>query len=211
METKEGKDACLGDSGGPLLCENSKIIIGIVSMGKGCALANVSATYTKVESYLDFIEETIQTEGGYKDTCHGDSGGPLLCDGGKVIIGVISTGMGCGIPFRSSSYAKVETFLPFISEAMKRGSVIDDKIICTMGDVEGKDACHGDSGGPLLCNDGKVVIGIVSFGVGCGLSNMAASFTKFQIANAFVENDVVLHLSSIEAEENKNAPEILVQ
>ncbi|RZC42340.1 Trypsin domain containing protein [Asbolus verrucosus] len=60
------------------------------------------------------------TEKGCKDTCHGDSGGPLLCDGGKVIIGVISTGMGCGIPYRSASYAKVESFLPFISEAMKR-------------------------------------------------------------------------------------------
>ncbi|RZC37069.1 Trypsin domain containing protein [Asbolus verrucosus] len=57
-EEKGGKDACQGDSGGPLLCD--KILIGVISFGAPCGTPSGCATYTKVESYLDFIHSHMQ-------------------------------------------------------------------------------------------------------------------------------------------------------
>lgn len=40
-----------------------------------------------------------------------------------------------------------------------------EQVVCAGGPRDGKDACHGDSGGPLLAGD--TVIGVVSFGDDC--------------------------------------------
>ncbi|XP_057664413.1 chymotrypsin-2-like [Diorhabda carinulata] len=48
------KDACKGDSGGPLLCGD--VQFGIVSRGKGCQ-GRYPGIYTRVDKYLDFIEK----------------------------------------------------------------------------------------------------------------------------------------------------------
>lgn len=48
------------------------------------------------------------------------------------------------------------------------GPVRDDIMICAGAPEQGaRDACQGDSGGPLIGEDGSIV-GIVSWGVGCG-------------------------------------------
>ncbi|XP_015178497.1 PREDICTED: serine protease snake-like isoform X2 [Polistes dominula] len=59
-----GKDTCQGDSGGPLqrvlvhpYCTYS--IVGITSFGKFCAYKNSPAVYTRVSSYLDWIESIV--------------------------------------------------------------------------------------------------------------------------------------------------------
>lgn len=48
--------------------------------------------------------------------------------------------------------------------------------VCTLYGPGGKDACYGDSGGPLLCN--RIQLGITSTGWGCGLPNRPAVFTR---------------------------------
>ncbi|MEJ2856299.1 MULTISPECIES: S1 family peptidase [unclassified Saccharothrix] len=48
-----GKDACEGDSGGPLTVRGA--LVGIVSYGKGCARAGLPGAYTRVSRYLDRI------------------------------------------------------------------------------------------------------------------------------------------------------------
>ncbi|XP_035718534.1 serine protease snake-like [Vespa mandarinia] len=59
-----GKDTCQGDSGGPLqrvlehpYCTYS--IVGVTSFGKFCAMKNSPAIYTRVSSYLDWIESIV--------------------------------------------------------------------------------------------------------------------------------------------------------
>lgn len=60
-----GRDSCQGDSGGPLLTKKSQgncehyHIIGVTSFGKGCALRNVAGVYTRVASFIDWIEQNV--------------------------------------------------------------------------------------------------------------------------------------------------------
>ncbi|NXR26770.1 TMPSC protease, partial [Cinclus mexicanus] len=50
--------------------------------------------------------------------------------------------------------------------------LVDDKALCAGAWAGGTDTCQGDSGGPLVCyhpdSDQYYLIGIASFGVGCG-------------------------------------------
>lgn len=56
----EGRDACDGDGGGPLVCEKNKTWyqMGIVSFGIGCGRRNVPGVYTRVSAYTDWIYAT---------------------------------------------------------------------------------------------------------------------------------------------------------
>ena len=56
-----GKDACSGDSGGPLICQNGKyaVITGIISWGIECALENYPGVYTRVPYFLQWIKKNM--------------------------------------------------------------------------------------------------------------------------------------------------------
>jgi secreted trypsin-like serine protease len=61
---ENGKDSCFGDSGSPLqtfVSECTQSIFGIVSFGPnfGCGFQNIPGVYTKVSSYIDWIENKV--------------------------------------------------------------------------------------------------------------------------------------------------------
>ena len=70
-----------------------------------------------------------------------------------------------------------------------RDMQINDKIICAGFKDGGTDACHGDSGGPLLSkiDDQWSVIGVVSTGIGCARPLMPGLYSRVSSYYAWIE------------------------
>ncbi|EDW79169.1 uncharacterized protein Dwil_GK10310 [Drosophila willistoni] len=79
------------------------------------------------------------------------------------------------------------------TQYLTKDYTITDEMLCA-GDVEegGKDACNGDSGGPLAV-DG-VLVGIVSWGVGCGREGFPGVYTSITHHTAWIEEQAEPYL-----------------
>jgi len=90
-ETTGERDACNGDSGGPLFVKNGDDVtqVGIVSWGEGpmdegaaCGHANAYGVYTRLGNYKDWVAATIDGNGGPGTPGSGDQGGGTDPGGG---------------------------------------------------------------------------------------------------------------------------------
>ena len=74
------------------------------------------------EYYPNEIHESMLCAGfpeGGKDSCKGDSGGPMVCkdsDGRYSVHGVTSWGYGCALPGRPGVYARVSFLIKWIED-----------------------------------------------------------------------------------------------
>ncbi|XP_031630000.1 phenoloxidase-activating factor 2-like [Contarinia nasturtii] len=60
---EQGKDACTGDGGSPLVCElnGQNFVAGLSAWGIGCATSNVPGVYVNIKTYTPFIQSSIQS------------------------------------------------------------------------------------------------------------------------------------------------------
>ncbi|KAF4517252.1 hypothetical protein B566_EDAN011636, partial [Ephemera danica] len=115
---------CNGDSGGPLVITDDDgyvTLIGIVSFGAVNCMANAPSVYTRVTSYLDWIEDNGGTQQFSKTAwlLPGDSGGPLVItddDGNVTLIGIVSFGAVNCMANAPSVYTRVTSYLDWIED-----------------------------------------------------------------------------------------------
>jgi hypothetical protein len=70
------------------------------------------------------------------------------------------------------------------------------RTICAGSSRAGEDSCQGDSGGPLFRGDGDAtrLVGLVSFGRGCGHANVPGVYTRVSAFAAFItEQSAILN------------------
>ncbi|XP_043217010.1 CLIP domain-containing serine protease 14D-like [Amphibalanus amphitrite] len=71
LDCQGGVDTCKGDSGGPLMSYEKLpqgvvrlTAVGVVSFAIGCGSPLLPGVYTRVDSYIDWIQETMAAHGG---------------------------------------------------------------------------------------------------------------------------------------------------
>lgn len=101
-----------GASSGPDLFEThlSCVILPVIT-------TELCADLHKGDSIDDSLLCTLSISGG-KDQCQGDSGSGLFV--GNTIVGVVASGVGCGLPEFPGIFTKVENYLDFIRNTSKR-------------------------------------------------------------------------------------------
>ena len=82
------------------------------------------------------------------------------------------------------SYDLQQVELPIVSEEEcinSMGRMVSENMLCAGYSAGGKDACHGDSGSPLVVPDGDggwQLAGLVSFGIGCARPSFYGVYTR---------------------------------
>ena len=65
---------------------------------------------------------------------------------------------------------------------------ITQNMLCAEANL--KDSCQGDSGGPLVTRDGKLQVGVVSWGIGCASKHFPGVYARVSPAYDWIEREV---------------------
>ncbi len=122
-----------------------------------------------------------------------------LVSGESTLEGKEATAKGWGITGTGGYAEKLQQVtVPIVSNQTCKESYMSDKItdnmICAGYSEGGKDACTGDSGGPLAVQDGNAwkLAGIVSWGEGCAEPDYYGVYTRITRFYGWVGNYVPL-------------------
>uniref|UniRef100_A0A8C4JB34 Transmembrane serine protease 12 n=1 Tax=Dromaius novaehollandiae TaxID=8790 RepID=A0A8C4JB34_DRONO len=93
--------------------------------------------------------------------------------------------------------AKVEIIPSDVCNAFNSyGGLIDSNMICAGSESGGIDSCQGDSGGPLMCyrpsTSKYYLIGITSFGIGCGRPKFPGIYVRLSPYKRWVISEILL-------------------
>jgi secreted trypsin-like serine protease len=105
----------------------------------------------------------------------------LALDDGEVGSKLWATGWGALIEGGSGPVQLQSVEVPLVdrqncNDANSYDGQISERMLCAGFDAGGEDACEGDSGGPLA--RGSVLVGITSWGTGCGRPNLFGVYTR---------------------------------
>jgi hypothetical protein len=78
-------------------------------------------------------------------------------------------------------------------QEMYRGQIDEGSMLCAGIPEGGRDACYGDSGGPLFFEEkaGKFVqVGVVSFGSGCARPNRPGIYSRISTAYEWIQEQI---------------------
>lgn len=94
---------------------------------------------------------------------------------------------------------------------VQQGGAVTPQMFCAAAKSDGRDTCGGDSGGPILREDGKggwVQVGVVSFGVGkCGNAALPGVYTRLALYTDWMRSVVEAPQAEPEpATQTKQAP-----
>ncbi|KAL7520077.1 hypothetical protein ACHAWX_004823 [Stephanocyclus meneghinianus] len=95
-------------------------------------------THTDYQTFTENITDNMLcAEALAKDTCQGDSGGPLVIQGSNgdgtddILVGVVSWGVGCGLPDFPGVYARISQSYAWINNVVcSRSSNPPDEFVC---------------------------------------------------------------------------------
>jgi hypothetical protein len=93
------------------------------------------------------------------------------------------------------------------------GKLDDASQLCIGSSRAGEDSCQGDSGGPVISGDadGARLVGIVSFGRGCGRKSIPGVYTRVSYFGKFVDDQTaVLNGSAVPPRPPVNPPVVRI-